>query len=348
MTIFSIIRRPLLSGALIVALGFNGLDGLKASEASTSSKSLLALPELPRAKPKIIPAPTVLKEFAPGVLVAIGQAVALTGTLIIDQGPVDGLEALACLATGKTHESLVRLDAANGQLVKAAFIAALGVTDGMSAPEFTGHPGRGLPLRVMIEWESSDAPGTWHAIDASSLIRDRTTDKGYPALPFIYTGSRFLTIDETGPDGRVQRKERFMLDNTKSVVGIVDEPDALLASPSPGAASDRHFEAFSSICPLASSKVRLVFTKVTLPLSVKMNATGELFVEDHLVSDIALDALLTKHYGQGAEPELRAVTVLVDRTTSRDQDIIVRARILAAAARAKAWVVPVFQLIVAP
>jgi hypothetical protein len=40
--------------------------------------------------------------------------------------------------------------------------------------------------------------------------------------------------------------------------------------------------------------------------------------------------------------------VLVDRATSRDQDIIVRARILAAAARAKAWVVPVFQLIVAP
>ena len=348
MTTFNSNVRPLFSTVLMVVLGFTSLGDLKASEAQNLANPLMALPELPRAKPKIIAAPTALKEFAPGVLVSIGQAVALTGAVIIDQGPVDGLEALACLTTGKTHESLVRLDAANGQLVKAAFIAALGMTDGMSAPEATGHPGRGLPLRVMVEWESADAPGTWHAIDASSLIRDRATDKGYPALPFIYTGSRFMMVDETAPDGRVQRKERFMLDNTKSVVGIVDEPDALLASPSPGAAVDKHFEAFSAICPPAGSKVRLVFTKVTLPLIITMNATAELFVADQPVSDSALEALLTKYYGQGAEPELRAVTVLVDRSTSRDQDIIVRARILAAAAKAKAWVVPVFQLLSTP
>lgn len=347
MTIISFTRRPLIS-VIVMVLSFNGLGGLKASEAANTPNPLLALPELPRATTQKISAPTELNEFAPGVSVVIGQAVALTGTVIIDQGPVDGIEALACLATGKTHESLVRLDAANGQLVKAAFIAALGVTDGMSAPEFTGHPGRGMPLRVMIEWESPDAPGTWRTIDASSLIRDRATDKGYPALPFIYTGSRFLIVDETLPDGRVQRKERFMLDNTKSVVGIFDEPDALLASFSPGSFFDKHFEAFSAICPSAGTKVRLVFTKVTLPLSLRMNAATELFAEDLLVNDAALDALLAKHYGQGAKPELRAVTVRVDRTTSRDQDIIVRARILAAAARAQAWVIPVFQLIAAP
>ena len=347
MTTFSFSRRPLIF-VIVMVLSFNCQGVLNSSEAANPPNPLLALPELPRATTQKIPAPTKLKEFAPGVSVGIGQAVALTGTIIIDQGPIDGIEALACLATGKTHESLVRLDAANGQLVKAAFIAALGVTDGMSAPENIGHPGRGMPLRVMIEWESPDAPGTWRAVDASSLIRDRATDKGYPALPFLYTGSRFLMVDETMPDGRVQRKERFMLDNTKSVVGIVDEPDALLASCSPGAFFDKHFEAFSAICPSAGTKVRLVFTKVTLPLSLRMNAAAELFVEDHLVSDVALDALLAKHYGQGAKPELRAVAVLVDLATPRDQDIIVRARILAAAARAQAWVVPVFQLIAGP
>ena len=94
--------------------------------------------------------------------------------------------------------------------------------------------------------------------------------------------------------------------------------------------------------------MRLVFTKVTLPLTIKMNAMAELFVADQPVSDVALEALLTKHYGQGADPELRAVTVLVDRATSRDQDIIVRTRILAVAAKAKAWVVPVFQLLATP
>ncbi|MBA3698028.1 MAG: hypothetical protein H0W78_04160 [Planctomycetes bacterium] len=326
--------------ALLLAV----LGGTTALHAGDAPDPLLALPELPRSKPAKIAAPTALKEFAPGVLVAIGDSVALSGVVIIDQGPVDGMEVLACLATGKTHESLVRLDAANGQLVKAAFIAALGLTDGMTAPEATGHPGRGTPLQVVMEWESLDAPGTWLAIDASCLVRDRITDKAYPPLPFIYTGSRFLVVDETAPDGRPVRQERFMLDNTKSVVGVVDEPDALIASPSPGAGFDKHFEANSAICPPAGTKVRLVFRKTTLPLTLVMDAGGGLTHGGVALNDAALDALLATHYGAAATPALRAVAVQVAAATPRDQDIQVRTRILAAAARAKAWVVPVYQL----
>lgn len=331
-----------LPGLLLIALG------LRALTAGDAPYPLLALPELPRAKPVAITAPTPLKEFAPGVLVAIGESVALTGTIIIDQGPVDGMEVLACLATGKTHESLVRLDAANGQLVKAAFIAALGVNDGVTAPEATGHPGRGTPLSVVIEWESLDAPGTWKAIDASCLIRDRLTDKGYPALPFTYTGSRFLVVDETAPDGRPVKQERFMLDNTKTVVGIVDEPDALIASPSPGAGFDKHFEAFSAICPPAGTKARLVFRKTTLPLTLSLDASGGLLHGGTALDDAALDALLASHYGPAATPTLRAVAVVVAASTPRDQDVVARTRILASAARAKAWVVPVYQLAATP
>ncbi|HEX3132640.1 MAG TPA: YdjY domain-containing protein [Planctomycetota bacterium] len=341
----TLIQRHLLPGLFFAVL--SGVSGLWAGDAPDP---LLALPDLPKIKPTAIAAPSALKEFAPGVLVAIGETVALTGTIIIDQGPVDGMEVLACLATGKTHESLLRLDAANGQLVKAAFIAALGLTDGLTAPEATGHPGRGTPLRVVVEWESLDAPGTWHAVDASCLIRDRTTDKAYPALPFTYTGSRFQVVDETAPDGRPVRQERFMLDNTKSVVGIVDEPDALIASFSPGAGTDKHFEANSAICPPAGTKARLVFSKTTLPLTVVMDASGGLHADGGgaALDDPALDALLAKHYGTGSTPALRAVGVQVDAATPRDHDITARLRILAAAARAKAWVVPVYLLAKAP
>jgi hypothetical protein len=339
------ILRHLLPGLLLVAVG-----GLSVLQAGDAPDPLLALPELPKVKPTAIAVPTTLKEFAPGVLVAIGESVALTGTVILDQGPVDGLEVLACLATGKTHESLLRLDAANGQLVKAAFIAALGLTDGMTAPESSGHPGRGTALRIVVEWESLDAPGTWHAVDASCLIRDRITDKAYPALPFTYTGSRFLVVDETAPDGRPVRQERFMLDNTKSVVGIVDEPDALIASPSPGANTDKHFEVNSAICPPAGTKARLVFSKTTLPLTLVMDASGGLRADGAgaALDDAALDALLLKHYGTGSTPALRAVGVQVDAATPRDHDITARLRILAAAARAKAWVVPVYLLAKTP
>jgi hypothetical protein len=341
----NLLHRHILPGLFLAAL--NGLSGLWAGDAPDP---LLALPDLPKVKPTAIAAPTALKEFAPGVLVAIGDSVALTGTIILDQGPVDGMEVLACLATGKTHESLLRLDAANGQLVKAAFIAALGLSDGIPAPEATGHPGRGTPLRVLVEWESLDAPGTWYAVDGSRLIRDRNTDKAYPALPFTYTGSRFQVVDETAPDGRPIRQERFMLDNTKSVVGIVDEPDALIASPSPGASTDKHFEANSAICPPAGTKARVVFSKTTLPLTLVMDASGGLHADASAASmdDAVLEGLLAKHYGPDSAPALRAVGVQVDASTPRDHDITARLRILAAAARAKAWVVPVYVLVKAP
>jgi hypothetical protein len=318
------------------------------ASASQVPDPLTLLPNLLRPKPVTITAPTPLQEFAPGVQVAIGDRVVLTGSIIMDQGPTDGLEVLACLATGKTHESLVRLDAANGQLVKAAFIAALGLNDGVTAPESTGHPGRGTPLRVVIEWESLDAPGSWFAIDASSLVRERLTDQAYPALPFIYTGSRFLVIDETTPGGQPVRRERFMLDNTKSVIGMVDEPDALLASPSPAAGFDKHFEVYSAICPPPGTKVRLVFSKTTLPLTLSLDASGNLMADGTSLDDAALETLLAKHYGTGTTPNLRAVGVRVDEATPRDLDVAARQRLMAAAARTKAWVVPVYLLAKTP
>jgi hypothetical protein len=140
------------------------------------------------------------------------------------------------------------------------------------------------------------------------------------------------------------RQERFMLDNTKSVVGIVDEPDALIASPSPGAGFDKHFEANSAICPPAGTKARLVFRKTKLPLTLVMDAAGGLSHAGMALKDGALEGLLATHYGASATPALRAVAVVVDAATPRDHDVVARTRILAAAARAKAWVVPVYQL----
>ena len=139
-----------------------------------------------------------------------------------------------------------------------------------------------------------------------------------------------------------------MLDNTKSVVGIVDESDALIASPSPTAGFDKHFEVNSAICPPAGTKVRLVFSKATLPLTVTLDATGALQAEGVVLDDAALEGLLTKHYGSATPPPLRAVGVQVASATPRDRDVAARLRLMAAAARAKVWVVPVYLLNSAP
>ena len=122
------------------------------------------------------------------------------GTVNPAQGPVDGLEVLLCLRDGKTHEALVRLDTTLGAVVKAACIDGLGLAaDGQPAEEAAGFPARGTPVRIELRWQGAN--GAWLGLDAACLVRDRVTDRPYPPLPFIYTGSRFVALPGIGPDG---------------------------------------------------------------------------------------------------------------------------------------------------
>ncbi len=316
--------------------------------AGEAADPLLALPALPKPLPAAAAAAApgdTVRDFAPGVQVVLGKRVILTGSVIMDQGPVDGLEVLACLASGKTHEAIVRLAAPDGHTARAAFTAALGLEkEGVPAPESSGLPARGWPLAVTMEWADPDHPGATLAVAASSLVRDRSLDRSFPALPFIYTGSRFLTLDETGLDGKPVRHERFMLDSTKSIVVIFDEADALLAAPFPDSGTDKHFEVNSGICPPAQTPVRLVFTPVELPLTLTQGADGALSAGGRTLGDADLEALLTERYGAAATPAQRAVAVRVDPASERTVDVATRRRLLILAASAKAWVVPVFVL----
>lgn len=332
--------RPLVLVSLLLACAAAVVGG-------ETPDPLLALPALAKPEPTAVPAPGDLKELAPGVFAVTGERVVLTGKVIIDQGPVDGLEVFACLQNGKTHESVVRLTATGGPVVKAAFIAGLGLTDGIPAPESSGIPARGIPLRVTVQWQDPEKPGSWLAVDASSLVRDRLNDAPYPALPFIYTGSRFLSVEETGPDGNPVKRDRFMLDSTKSVVDIFDESDALLASPFSTAGFDKHFESYSAICPPVGTPVRVVFEKTALPLVLQMAADGQLrhgAADSAVLGDDELRALLAKHFAAADKPPLRALGVVVANSTDRAKDVAARQRILALAAAAKAWVMPVFML----
>jgi hypothetical protein len=306
---------------------------------------LLRLPVL--AKPKPVPAAPLgeTAPVAPGIATS-AEAVVLDGRILFDTGPVDGLEVLACLEGGKYHESLVRLATGNGQLVKFAVIRVLGLDDGQPAQEGAGVPARGTPVRVLIQWASPDDPTRWLEMDASSLVRDRLSDAPYPPLPFVYTGSRIQAVTETGPDGATVKRERFMLDSTKSVAVAFDEPDALLASPFPGANVDQRFEVYSAEVPPQGTPVRVVIRRAELPLTLIMDGEGVLRAEAGglALDDAALAAALAAAYG-GERPGLRAVGVRVhDAAADRAHDVAARQRLLAAAAAAKAWVVPIFLL----
>jgi hypothetical protein len=329
--------------ALSVVVACAGWCEEPAAPVRTAPDPLTAFPVLPKSVPKPIPAPEAKEEMAPGVRMVRNERVVIDGTFIIDKGPVDGMEVLACLKDGKTHEALIRLQTTNGRLVKAAVMVALGLPDGVPAPEGSGLPARGTPVRVRAQWK--DDAGEWRSIDASCLVRDRIVDKGYPPLPFIYTGSRFMMVQEPGPDGAPVRHEKFMLDATRSLIASFDEPDALLASPFPGAKEDARFEANSAVLPPIDTPVQMVIEKTEVPLTVDLDDKGQIkSASGEVLDDDQIVALLAKHFGPGAEPDLRAVGVRVARAVDRSYDVNARTRLLAAAASAKAWVVPVFLL----
>jgi len=304
------------------------------------AKDLLhGLPKLP--KPVALPAADLghLEELAPGVQIAKGKWVVLAGAINVDQGPVDGLEVFACLKDGKNHEALVRLDTTLGQLVKAASIAALGLTDGQPASEMSGIPARGTPVTLTVRWQN--AAKQWLELPASSMVRDRIVDLPYPALPFVYVGSRFETVYANGPDGKAQAREVFMLDATRSIAVNFDEPDALLASPFPGARFDQRFETYSAVCPPTGTPVQLVIGVATLPLTIALAADGTLHSGAQTLDDAALTKMLATAF---AHPNLYAVGVTVAAATDHAHDVAARARIMAAAVAAGVWAAPVFIL----
>lgn len=324
----------------IARLALIALAVTAASAAEPAADPLAALPALPRPAPAPMPEPAGGDTVVEGVR-TLPDRVLLDGTLNMDKGPADGLEVLACLRDGKTHESLVRLDTTQGRYVKFACISALKLDDGQWTEESSTLPARGTPLRVRLHWR--DDEGAWQAIDASSLVRDRAIDRAYPALPWVYTGSRITVVAETGPDGKPRQRERFMLDNTRSVAVIFDEPDALIASPFPSAGLDARFEVNSAIAPPAGGRVVISLERAELPLTLDADATGKLSATGSPLDDAALAAALTAAYPADAPAGfLRAVGIRIPATAERTVDAAIRGRLLAAAAAAKAWAVPLF------
>jgi hypothetical protein len=195
-------------------------------------------------------------------------------------------------------------------------------------------------VSLTVLWKDED--GAWRWSDAACLVRDRRTDRPYPPLPWVWTGSRMLLVSESGPDGKVVRRERFMLDSTRSLAVNFDEPDALLASPFPNANEDARFEVNTAIAPPARTKVWLSLKPAETVLQLRLTPDGQLAGEGPVLDDQALAAVLAGAFGGAATPAHRAVFVRTANGVGDDQVVATRARVLAAAAAAKAWTVPLF------
>nr|MBA3846653.1 hypothetical protein [Planctomycetota bacterium] len=87
-----------------------------------------------------------------------------------------------------------------------------------------------------------------------------------------------------------------------------------------------------------------VLSRATLPLTLRADASGALTSDGAVLDDAALAVALAGVFGEGQQPSLRAVAIVVPPDSARENDVGIRTRVIAAAVAAKAWVVPVFVL----
>jgi len=313
--------------------------------AAVADDPVRALPRLPVAVVRVIAAPTACEhDLGSGIAATIGRHVVLTGEVVIDQGPAEGLEVLACLANGARHETLIALDARSAVQVKVAFIAALGVIDGVRPDTVAELPARGQPVGIDIEWTIA---GVTRSCPASSLIRDRANDDAYPPLPWLWTGSRFAEVSAAvaaaGALPAQAPRTAFMAEeNRLFAVNFDGEEDALLASPFPAPLTDVRFEANSAAVPPAGTRVRLVCTRAVLAQRLRLDAVGGLHADDRgpALDDDGLAAWLRAAFAP--PPALAALAVAVDPAVPRERDRDARRRLLAAAGKARVWATPCF------
>lgn len=308
-------------------------------------KLMQAMPDYEVPRPQPSPAPEGLDPIIPGLMVQNQKRIYMEAEVIFDQGPQDGLEAIACMPGGKNHESMLLLRSGNGVLINSLFKVHLNLTrDGVPSPQDSGLPARGLPLRVVLRWRPDPVlePDTWVERDVSTMVRDRVRNRAYPPLPYVYTGSRFTRQVVTDDDGTETEVKIYMLDTTKTLVANYDEPDCLLASPFPLAQFDFEFEVNSADSPESETEAELYFEACELPLTLRMDADGVLYQGERALSNEDVVALLQKHYPARDASILRSLGLEVQRSTSRDVDVQARERLLRLSIDAKTWVVPLF------
>lgn len=259
----------------------------------------------------------LLHAFGPGIWVRPGACVVFSGRLLYDQGPGDGLEAIATLRASKLHESLIELDTADAMRVLAALVVVLGEGRGMPPDSLSDLPPRGDPASVSIAWA---AGGSWVSTPAAQLVRDRRTDRALPALPAVWSGGAFGTYLKQDGSGTTYQKP--VLTQAGAVCVLYDEENgAPLALAVPEPAQDTCWEANSAKLPPAGTPVMLVVTPLRL--------------ERTLGTDRPLAEALLAAGGPGLRIE-----VSTDRPRRADSDL--QRALVAEAARLGVAVAPVF------
>ncbi|MBI4835316.1 MAG: hypothetical protein HY811_10950 [Planctomycetes bacterium] len=136
------------------------------------------------------------------------------------------LELLACSAGGKDYESLVVLKCKPRNIQTALMM--FGLKEG-EKPKKQGEIMKptGDPVVVIVEWENKGKKFSYRAED---LIIDIRTEKPWPRVGWVYTGSTFedeIDYDTGKPTGR----QIYLAEATKTIIATYHDPAAIIDNP---------------------------------------------------------------------------------------------------------------------
>jgi hypothetical protein len=221
--------------AILFALGTGSI-----APAQSDDFTPVKLPKLPEPKgaTRLSPDYDVWLDPQRGVVLVDGQVSLRRGML----------EMFACIRNTKEHESIVTADT-QAFLVHAGLLR-LGAEPGHPAqfvPEF--KPPTGSEIEITVEWRDED--GKEHSAKAQDWIRDLKTGEAM-AYPFVFTGSRFWTDEETG-------KQYYQAEGGDFIC-VSNFGTAALDIPVESSQSNDalEFEAFTERIPALGTPVRLV------------------------------------------------------------------------------------------
>ena len=168
------------------------------------------------------------------------REVTLPGEINIVGGDAN-IEFFACGKLGKTHESILIVDAEPIYILTA--LGVLDFTPGMNlSVEGDPRTPTGAPVDIWVEWNQGDEVVSRRARE---LVWNAFTEQPMQNTPWIFTGGRL-------------KNNQFTAQLFHNIVAVYRDPDSLFNHPLPTGTDDRTYRVNTDVIPPKGTKVKII------------------------------------------------------------------------------------------
>ena len=156
------------------------------------------------------------------------------------------IEFFACGKLGKTHESVLIVDAE--PIYIFTVLGALDFKPGMNL-EVEGDPRTpiGSPVEIWVEWQQGEEVVSR---PARELLWNAFTDEPMQETRWIFTGGR-------------HKNDQYTAQLFHNIVAVYRDPDSLFNHPLPTGTDDRTYRVNTDVVPPKGTKIKLIIRPVT-------------------------------------------------------------------------------------